>query len=778
MSLRSARRRDLRLVPIALATWLTAAILIVHAAAAPVVAALLWGTALGLLAVAVLARRRQGLLRLVVIGAVCAAVAAAAASTVAVAAGPRAQVAEWQISGGRALEAEAVVVGKIERTATGWRFDARLRSLATGPVVHVSTVPVMIRVTEVAAGLDLGAVVSVGGTAWPADAGERAVLVLDAAGAPRILEPPGGAFAAASALRHGLLATTEGLPLPAGGLIAGLAVGDTSAVTAELDGAMKTASLSHLTAVSGANCALVVGIAFAVAALCGARRGVRVVVGLIALGGFVVLVSPEPSVVRAAVMAAVAMLGVLLGRTGAGVSLLSTAVAAILVVDPWQAGALGFALSAAATGALLLGAGPLADGLTRWMPAPLALALSVPLAAQLACGPLLVLLTPQVPVYGVLANLLAAPAAPLGTVLGLLACLCAGIPLLGSGLAAIAWLPAAWIAGTADLLAHAPGATVTWLEGWPGLLALAVVGASMAGMIVRTTGRVRVLSTWAAATGLGVFLALGPVAGAWTRMQVPERWAIVACDVGQGDAVLVRSAGVVALIDTGPDPGSVNECLDLIGVSRIDLLILTHFDLDHRGGVDAVIGRVGTVVHGPPGDPEHQSVLDALAAGGARLQRATIGLHGALGGAQWRVLWPQRGTLPGNDASVVVDIHGGGVPDSLFLGDLSGAAQRSVAANAALRPHYTVVKVAHHGSADQDPALYAGLTPAVALISVGENTYGHPRAETLAFLNDDRARIVRTDQGGTAAVWMQEGGLRLWHAEQIVSGGSGVGAGG
>lgn len=778
MSLRSARRRDLRLVPIALCTWLTAALLILHAAAAPATATGLWIAASGLLGAALIWRRRNSLWRIVVIAAVCAAVSAATATTIAMTVGSRAQVTGWDLSGGRALEAEIVVVGKVERTATGWRFDARLRSLATGPVVRVSHVPVVVRVAHVPAGLDLGAVVSVAGTAWAADPGQRAVLVIQSTGEPRVLSPPGGVFAAASALRRGLLTTTAGLPAPAGGLIAGLAVGDTSAVSNDLDAAMKTSSLSHLTAVSGANCALVVGIAFAAAALCGARRGLRVVIGLASLAGFVVLVSPEPSVVRAAVMAAIAMLGVLLGRTGAGVSLLSTAVAGILVLDPWQAGSLGFALSAAATGALLLGAGPLADGLARWMPAPLALALSVPLAAQLACGPLLVLITPEVPVYGVLANLLAAPAAPLGTVLGLLGCLTAGIPFLGPGLAAIAWLPAAWIAGTADLLAHAPGATVTWLEGWPGLLAMAVLGVAIAGMIVSVPGRVRVGSTLVVATALGLLLAVGPIAGMLTRAQVPEQWAIAACDVGQGDAVLVRSAGVVALIDTGPDPAPLRDCLELLGIDRIDVLVLTHFDLDHRGGVDAVVGRVGTVLHGPPGDRDHQGVLDALVTGGAHLQRASIGLGGALGGAQWRVLWPPRDVIPGNDASVVIDIQGGGVPASLFLGDLSGAAQRAVATHAVLRTHYAVVKVAHHGSADQDPALYAGALPAIALISVGENTYGHPRAETLGFLHDDRARIIRTDQGGTAAVWTEGGALRLWRAEPVEAGADPVGAGG
>ncbi len=768
MSQRSARRRDLRLIPVALVTWLTAAVtthLPGDAGAAGAVAAALWGVvALSVLA----ARARRGTRRGVAITMVCAAFAAACATSVAVAAAPREEVTAWHIYGGRALTIEASVVGKVERSAVGgWRFDARLHSIATGPLERASSVPVVVRVAQVPAGLDLGAIVAFTGTAWPADPGERAVLVVQAVGEPRVLSPPAGAFAAASALRGGLHAVTAGLPGPGGGLIAGLAVGDTAEVGDDLDQAMKTASLSHLTAVSGANCALVVGIAFALAALCGARRGVRVAAGLAALAAFVVLVSPEPSVVRAAAMAAVAMLGVLLGRTGAGVSLLSTAVAGILVFDPWQAASLGFALSVAATGALLLAAGPLADGLSRWMPAPLALALSVPLAAQLTCGPLIVLIAPQVPVYGVLANLLAAPAAPAGTVLGLLACLTAGIPLLGSGLAALAWVPAAWIAGTADVLARAPGTTVGWLEGVPGLLTLALLGAALGGVVMRSSVLVRTISAATLAAGVGLLLAFGPIATLIARAEVPSRWAIAACDVGQGDAVLVRSAGAVALIDTGPDPAPLRACLDLLGIDRIDLLVLTHFDMDHRGGVDAVSGRVETVLHSPPDGAEDERVLATLAARGARLQSATTGMHGGLGSARWRVLWPRTGAAPGNDASVVLEVGGGGVPDALFLGDLSGAAQQALDAHAVLRTRYALVKVAHHGSADQHPALYADALPAIAVVSVGENTYGHPRAETLAFLHDDRARIVRTDRGGTALVWEEGGTLRIWQAEPV-----------
>jgi len=104
-------------------------------------------------------------------------------------------------------------------------------------------------------------------------------------------------------------------------------------------------------------------------------------------------------------------------------SLLGLATIALLVLDPWYSRDFGFALSVCATAGLVLGSGPLAALLRRCMPRPLAVALAVPLAAQLACQPVLVLLEPVVPVYGVPANLLAAPAAPVATMAGLAGCL-------------------------------------------------------------------------------------------------------------------------------------------------------------------------------------------------------------------------------------------------------------------------------------------------------------------------------------------------------------------
>ena len=768
----------LRLLPVAAATWATALLSTLVPTSAGLAAAGLWAVAMLIVLRWAVRRRpharasRAGRAGAIVLLALVA--SATAASHVALAQPARTAVDHLSLGGGRAVSFAATVTGKIEHRPTGeWVFDAVAERVSAGDEAEPVRLEITVRARPADVDrpdlLDVGARVEVSGTARAAPSGDRAVLTVSASRGVRVTSEARGVLSAAAQLRRGLLAATAGLPDPGAGLIPGLAVGDTLAVSSETDAAMKESSLSHLTAVSGANCAIVVGLAFGAVAAAGGSRGARIAAGMIALAGFVVLVTPEPSVVRAGAMAAIAMLGVLLGRTGAGLSLLSLAVTGLLVADPWLAGALGFALSAVATGSLLLFARPLADGLTTRMPRPLALALSVPLAAQLACGPLLVAITPTVPVYGVIANLLAAPAAPVATVVGLAACLAAPAPALQSGLTAIAWLPAAWIAGTAQTFSALPGDQVPWLEGPAGVAALAIVSLAIGIVVIAPRRRTRSLRTSAGlllAAVVGVVAgvgALSSIAGRWT---LPERWGVLACDVGQGDAVLVRSAGSVALIDTGPDPEALERCLARVGIDQIDLLVLTHFDSDHVGGAAGVADRVTTVVHGPIGSADAERVRAAFEKQGADTLLARPGMQGTLGTASWRVLWPpadSRAFPAGNDASVVLDIRGGGLPTSLFLGDLSASPQTALAASGAPDPPYDLVKVAHHGSADQDTRLYALADPAAALVTVGaDNSYGHPRAEILGPLHDLGATVARTDTQGVIALWRTDAGVQVW----------------
>jgi Predicted hydrolase (metallo-beta-lactamase superfamily) len=298
------------------------------------------------------------------------------------------------------------------------------------------------------------------------------------------------------------------------------------------------------------------------------------------------------------------------------------------------------------------------------------------------------------------------------------------------------------------------------------------VGLAVIALIVPVRRTLRTAAAWTLAVTVGAALAAGPVSDAIDRSRIPDAWAIAACAVGQGDAVLVRSAGVIALIDTGPEPEALTRCLDMLGVARVDVLVLTHFDLDHRGGIDAVRGRVGLLLHGPTGGADDDRLVREMTEFGARTVEVSRGMSGTLGDARWRALWPRAHTPPGNDASVVLEIQGGGVPAALFLGDLSETAQQGMAAGAVLPTRYDVVKVAHHGSADQDAGLYEQIHPSIALFTVGENTYGHPRAEIIELLAGLGARIARTDIHGLITLSPDTGGLRLWHARDPADVGS------
>jgi competence protein ComEC len=771
------RRQDLRLLPLAVGVWGAALVCVFWPAGSWWITG---GCALCVgvvLAAAVVRRRWDGKLPGAGLVVLLFAAMAAVAVTVGMSMPAREQAVE---SAGRVVEVAATVTSSASVGQDGrlW-FEAQTSSIGLRGEGRQVSVPVRIGV-EPAGGFDLGAELRAVGEAAATDAGERSVLVIYATAA-EVVRPADGVFGLAADARRAFIARSTRLPEPGAGLLPGLAVGDTRAVSETLNDDMRTTGLSHLTAVSGANCAIVVGATFWLTALCGGGRALRVIVAALSLAGFVVLVTPEPSVIRAAVVAGVAMLTVLLGRPRAGAAMLALCVIGILVVDPWLAATPGFALSVAASAALILLAPPLTRGMRRWMPAPVALAIAVPLAAQLACGPIIALFAEQQSLIGVAANLLAAPAAPIATVIGLLACLTAPVPLLADLLAASAWLPAAWIATTATTAADLPMAQVLLPAGIGS--SLLVLGVSTALALVILRPRVDAVTPErpsmrhlrrASAAALIIVLSLsaskvlldGPLATAST----PEGWSIAACDVGQGDALLVRSEGAVALIDTGPEPEPLTRCLRSLGIEHIDLLVLTHFDLDHIGGVAAVRGKVGTVLHGPPGGPDDQRVLDALAAEGAASTDAQTGLRGDLGASEWRVLWPQRASVAfptGNDASVVVEFSGADVPRSLFLGDLSAAPQRMLMRTARLVGGYAVVKVAHHGSADQEPALYQALGPTIALFTVGlDNDYGHPRAETLDLLAATGAHIFRTDEQGWILIGLEDGELQVWTASE------------
>ena len=521
---------------------------------------------------------------------------------------------------------------------------------------------------------------------------------------------------------------------------------------------------------SGANCAIVIASIMLLGGYLRLRRWWRILLSLTTLLGFTILVTPEPSVLRSAVMATLTLVSIGAGRPGRGLPTLLGVVIGLLVMDPWLARNYGFALSVLATAGLLLLAGPIGRVLARWMPGALAAIIAIPLAAQLACQPVLILLNPSLPLYGVPANILAGPAAPIATVIGLIACLTVPLlPGLASGLLALAWVPSAWIAAVAQLVATLPGTRLPWPGGAPGVLLLVAVTLLTLAVVLR--GPAARPARWPAAVVTVLLIGAGGYAGALIGVEIgrvvsfPPDWQIAACDIGQGDAVVVRDGDQYALVDVGPDPRLLSSCLASLGITRINLLVLTHYDLDHIGGVDAVMGKVDTALVGEPENAEDEKLHERLAAGGATVRQAARGDAGTLGGLRWKILWPIPGVTTmqvGNPGSVTVMFDGRGIR-SIFLGDLGQEAQDALR-RVSPPGRVDVVKVAHHGSADQSPELYAELRARVGLISVGAmNTYGHPTEKVLSILQTVGTLSVRTDREGMAVVAPGvDGSLIVW----------------
>ncbi len=631
-----------------------------------------------------------------------------------------------------------------------------------------------------------GAVVRAHGAIVRDEPGKATTYTLRVAAgeAPTVEQQPPPWLAWAAAVRTAFANAAARTPGDGGALLPGLAIGDETSLPPELDEAMKASSLSHLTAVSGANCALVIGLVFLAARAVGAGRRVRIAVAAVALLAFVGLVGPGPSVIRAAAMAGVLLLALARGRPADGVPALSLAALVLLVHDPWLARDYGFALSILATAGLLILAGPLSGLLRRWMPRSLALAIAVPTAAQLACQPVLILLAPTLPLWGIPANLLAEPAAPVATVLGCLACaLLPCAPALGELLVRLAWVPSAWIAQVATVASGLPGGALPWVPGVVGVVLSAAVLVAVLLVVMRGAPRVvAVVAAVALCAGGVAYLGVLGGGAVGRALAVPGDWRVAACDVGQGDGVLLRDGDAVAMIDVGREPAPAAACLDRLGVGTIDLLVLTHFDADHVGGIAGVGPRVRRALSQRPVRGADERTLAVLAGQGVPIEQGHAGMSGHLGSTGWRLLWPpavagapasDEGT--GNAGSLTLEAEGGGLR-SIFLGDLGEEAQNALLATRTVRP-VDVVKVAHHGSADQSAALYRALRARVGLVSVGaRNGYGHPTASALRMLADAGTTPVRTDERGLILVSPGSPGstgIRVWseHAATTTDGG-------
>ncbi|WP_104524762.1 ComEC/Rec2 family competence protein, partial [Blastococcus atacamensis] len=601
------------------------------------------------------------------------------------------------------------------------------------------------------------------GTALP-EAGADAVAVLSARGPPGTVRPPPPEQRAAASVRTALRgAAARVLDDRPAGLLPGLVVGDTSAMDPVLDEEFRRAGLSHLTAVSGANVAIVIaGVLWPLRRRAVDRR-VQAAAGILALAGFVLLVGPSASVVRAAAMGAVTLLALASGRARAALPALAAAVILLLLTDPALARDAGFALSVVATASIVLLAPGWARRLRRsgWAAWP-ADAVAVSAAAGLATAPVVAGLNGTVSLVSLPANLLAAPAVAPATVLGLLAAGAAVVvPPLGSVLVWLAGWPVRWVVLIAERASALPDA----VAGWP----VGVGGAIVLGALLAVVGWV--LWRFARLRPLALAALVGLVVVGWPLRQPLDGWPVagsvlVACDVGQGDVlVLPLGEGAGVLVDAGPEVGPVDACLDRLGIDELPLVLLSHLDADHVGGLaGALTGRtVGVVASGTlaPSDDRAGPVDALLRRAGEQREVLVPGDRRTVGGAVLEVLAPdpRRATAAAqaNDLSMVVRATVRGLR-LLLTGDLSAEVEaRLVREGVDLRAD--VLKVPHHGSGDADPEFLAATGASVALVSVGaDNTYGHPAPRLLDWLAEAGMRVHRTDREGDVAVVGEAGG--------------------
>ena len=438
------------------------------------------------------------------------------------------------------------------------------------------------------------------------------------------------------------------------------------------------------------------------------------------------LIGPDPSVVRASTMAGLVLLARPFGLRpdvwvvmGAGVGLL-------LLASPELAFSLGFQLSVAATAGVVIGAGWFGDLKPAW----LATALGASCGAQLAVAPILLAAMGAIPLWSPLANLAAGPFVVAATGLG-----GAGVIIGFDGLVAVAAACASVVLGIAEIAAGFPPI------GWYPFLLLVLIA-----LTALRWRRLRPMAVLLAALAVGLVTVVS-LPHAFSPSLI--RPAFVALDVGQGDALLLLgTSGETVLVDGGSSGLKLRDGLARQGIRSVDLLVVTHAHRDHYGGLPAVIGSVpvGVVWYAPfPGQADEFRSFIAGAGRHAQVGTPEPGAY-RVGSIGLHVLGPRRRYASPNDQSIVMVATVGGTR-VLLSGDIERIAQSELPA-----PAVDILKVPHQGAATSDPRWLAATGASTAVVSVGPNRFGHPSEPLLAELEKAGMVVRRTDLEGDVVI--------------------------
>ena len=544
------------------------------------------------------------------------------------------------------------------------------------------------------------------------------------------------------------------------GFLKAILTGDKSGLTDLEQNQFNRVGLGHVVVISGLHVSYLLGF---LSIFFKRERRSSLVILLVALVAFSLMTGNAPGTVRAAILGGLVLIGQHIGRDSHPMTALSLGLLVLLGANPYAIANAGLQFSFLATAGIFLLGRPwlekwvkaLPKACRRWA-SPILSVFAVSLGAMVFTVPLSALYFGRFSLIAPLSNLLVGWTVALVFAGGLVSLALGALWLpLGQAVAWLVGLPLDLFLWYAEQAGKVRLAALVTDGGYFALWAAFVYGLILLGMLL--PGKKRLVVPVCACV---VTLCLSAILTAQTAQRTGLT--VTVLDVGQGQSILLNSKGTTALVDCGgtTDPGDTAAThLQNLGKDSLDLLVLTHFHEDHAGGVPELLSRVKVKAMALPdveGDSPIRREIEGLAAeqnipityvtetSTAQLNQAVLTLHPPLPGSE---------TANERCLSLVCTY---GDWDALITGDMPQEEERRLAARDVL-PDCELLVAGHHGSSSstcQD--LLDAITPELAVISVGYNTYGHPARETLDRLAASNTQVYRTDQMGTVTVYAKE----------------------